>query len=122
MVSVDITQYFNNINNSTESIRLIRDKEKGGRGMEVGEAGDYTPIATLSPNAVLETRRLNICYRDARFCRQQEQTCGLQTTRTDMWPAAVQLHTKLYDSEEELEKTASFILQSGLSVVSLIVN
>ena len=29
--------------------RLIRDGEKGGRGMEVGEEGDYIPIATLSP-------------------------------------------------------------------------
>ena len=93
MVSVDVTQYFNNNNNSTESIRLIRDKEKGGRGMEVGEVGDYTPIATLSPNAVLKTRRLNICYRDARFCRQQEQTSGLQTTRTNMWPTAVHAAT-----------------------------
>ena len=32
-----------------ETIRHIRDGEKGGRGMEVGEEGDYTPIATLSP-------------------------------------------------------------------------
>ena len=31
-------------------MRLIRDGEKGGgRGMEVGEEGDYIPIATLSP-------------------------------------------------------------------------
>ena len=36
---------------STETIRLIRDGEKGGggRGMEVGGKGDYIPIATLSP-------------------------------------------------------------------------
>ena len=38
---------------STETIRLIRDGEKGGwgwgGGMEVGEEGDYIPIATLSP-------------------------------------------------------------------------
>ena len=33
---------------STETIRLIRDGEKGGGGMEVGEEGDYIPIATLS--------------------------------------------------------------------------
>ena len=26
---------------STETVRLIRDREKGGRGMEVGEEGDY---------------------------------------------------------------------------------
>ena len=31
---------------STETIKLIRDGEKG---MEVGEEGDYIPIATLSP-------------------------------------------------------------------------
>ena len=30
--------------------------------------------------------------------------------------AAVQLHTKLYGSKEELEKTATLILQTGLSV------
>ena len=35
---------------STETIRLIRDGENGGEGgMEVGEEGDYIPIATLSP-------------------------------------------------------------------------
>ena len=34
---------------STEASRLIRDGEKGGGGMEVGEEGDYIPIATLSP-------------------------------------------------------------------------
>jgi len=37
---------------STETVRLIRDGEKGvgwGVGMEVGEEGDYIPIATLSP-------------------------------------------------------------------------
>ena len=35
---------------STETIRLIRDGEKGGGGvMEVGGEGDDIPIATLSP-------------------------------------------------------------------------
>ena len=34
--------------NVTETIRLIRDGEKG-RGMEVGAEGDYIPVATLSP-------------------------------------------------------------------------
>ena len=35
---------------STETTRLIRDADLGGRGMEVGEEGDYIPIATtLSP-------------------------------------------------------------------------
>ena len=40
---------------STETIRLIRDGEKGwgggwgGGGTEMGRGGDYIPIATLSP-------------------------------------------------------------------------
>ena len=35
---------------STETIRLIRDGENGSEeDMEVGEEGDYIPIATLSP-------------------------------------------------------------------------
>ena len=34
---------------STETMRLIKDGEKGGRGVEAGEEGDYIPIATLSP-------------------------------------------------------------------------
>ena len=34
---------------STETIRLIRDGENGDGGMEVGEEGDYIPIAKLSP-------------------------------------------------------------------------
>ena len=34
---------------STETVRVIRDGEKGGWGdIEVGEQGDYIPIATLS--------------------------------------------------------------------------
>ena len=33
---------------STETIRLIRDREKG-EGMEVGGEGSYIPIATPSP-------------------------------------------------------------------------
>ena len=41
------------------------------------------------------------------FCRQLEKNAG---------PTAVQLHTKLYGSKEELEKTATFILKTGLSV------
>ena len=32
-----------------------------------------------------------------------------------MWPTAVQVHTKLYGSKEELEKAATVILQTGLS-------
>ena len=34
---------------STETIRLIRDGDEGGGGMEVGEEGCYINIATLSP-------------------------------------------------------------------------
>ena len=36
---------------STETIRLIRDREKGWGegGMEMRGEGDYIPIATLSP-------------------------------------------------------------------------
>ena len=37
---------------STETIRFIWDGENGGGGeggMEVGEEGEYIPIATLSP-------------------------------------------------------------------------
>ena len=38
------------LNVHTETIRLIRDGEKGGGGgMEVGKDGDYIPNATLSP-------------------------------------------------------------------------
>ena len=33
----------------TGTIRLIRDGEKGGGGMEVGEEGDYIPHAEISP-------------------------------------------------------------------------
>ena len=31
------------------NLRLIRDGEKGRGGMEVGDNGEYIPIATLSP-------------------------------------------------------------------------
>ena len=35
---------------STETVQLIRDREKEGEGgMEVGGEGDCIPIATLSP-------------------------------------------------------------------------
>ena len=34
---------------STETVRLIRDGEKGEGGMEVREEGNYIPISTLSP-------------------------------------------------------------------------
>ena len=45
------------------------------------------------------------------------QRCPLlQTARTDVWPTAVQLHTKLYGSKEKVDKTSAFILQAGLSV------
>ena len=45
------------------------------------------------------------------------QRCPLlQAARTSVWPTAVQLHTKPYGSKEELEKTDTVILQTGLSV------
>ena len=51
------------------------------------------------------------------------QRCPLlQTARTNVWPTADQLRTKLYGSKEDLEKTATFILLTGLSVVSFIVS
>ena len=35
---------------STETVRLIRDGEKGGKGgTKVGGEGDYIPVAKLSP-------------------------------------------------------------------------
>ena len=37
------------VNTSTETIRLIRDGKKGEGGVEVGEGGEYIPVATLSP-------------------------------------------------------------------------
>ena len=58
--------------------------------------------------AVLKTRQPNIYYRDARFCRKRDKIC--------QWPTAVQLHTRLYGSREELEKMATFTLLTGLSV------
>ena len=45
------------------------------------------------------------------------QRCPLlRTARTNVWPTSVQLHTKLYGSKEELDKTATFVLKTGLSV------
>ena len=39
---------------STEIVRLIRDREKGGGGgvTEIGEEGDYIPNATMSTEIV----------------------------------------------------------------------
>ena len=38
------------LNVHVETIKFIRDAEKGGGGsMQVGGGGDYIPIATLSP-------------------------------------------------------------------------
>ena len=42
----------------------------------------------------------------------------LQTARQSVWTTAAQLHTKLYGSKEELQKTATLTLQNGLSVWS----
>ena len=43
----------------------------------------------------------------------------LQTAIQNEWPTAIQLHSKLYGSNGELEKMATFILQTGLSLVSV---
>ena len=73
---------------------------------------DFTHKITTQNNlvfystAVLKTRRLH---------EHILQRCPLlQTARANVWPTAVQLHTKLYSSKEELEKTTTFILQTGL--------
>ena len=51
------------------------------------------------------------CGLDDQMAEHILQRCPLlQTARTNVWPTAVQLHTKLYSSREELEKTATFIL------------
>ena len=42
---------------STETVRLIRDGEKGGGGMEVGRERDDIPIATLSPTRMTPALR-----------------------------------------------------------------
>ena len=40
------------LNVHKKTIRLIRDGEKGGRGMEVGGEGDYIPITTLTTRMI----------------------------------------------------------------------
>ena len=56
------------------------------------------------------------CGLEDRTAEHKLQRCPLQpTARTNVRPTAVQLHTKLYDSKKELEKTTTFILQTGLS-------
>ena len=47
--------YIPNATMSTETVRLIRDGEKGGGGggvTEIGEEGDYIPNATMSAEIV----------------------------------------------------------------------
>ena len=58
----------------------------------------YT-FSTYNPNGLEDQTAEHILQRCPR----------LQTTRTNAWPTAVQLHTKLgYGSREELEKTDTF--------------
>ena len=57
---------------------------------------------------VFKARRLNIII--------LQRCLLLQKARTNPWPTAVQLHTKLYGSREEVEKTATVILQTRLAV------
>ena len=69
-------------------------------------------------------RKMKLAPSPACNCGLEDQTAKhilqrrlfLQTARTNVWPTAVQLHNKLYGSKEGLEKTATFILQTGLSV------
>lgn len=66
-------------------------------------------------------------YRKVRLAPSPLSNCGLedqraehvlqrrpllQTVRQTVWLTAVQLHTKLYSSKTELEKMATFILQT----------
>ena len=54
------------------------------------------------------------CSLEDRTAEHILQRCPLlQTARQNVWSTAVQLDTKLYGSKEELEKTATFILQTG---------
>ena len=67
-----------------------------------------TPPPTC--NCGLEDKQRNMYCRYAHF----RQAAG-QRVRPAVVHAAI-IHTKLHDSKEELEKTATFILQTGLSV------
>ena len=63
-------------------------------------------------------RKMKLAPSATCICGLEDQTAEhiLQTVRTNVWPTAVQLHTKLYSCKEEVEKSATFILQTGLSV------
>ena len=64
-------------------------------------------------------RKMKLAPSPTCSCGLEDQTAEhllLQTGRTNVWPTAVQLHTKLYGSKKELEKTATFILQTRHSV------
>ena len=53
------------------------------------------------------------CGLEDQTAEHKLQRCPLlRTARTSVWPAAVQLHTNLYGRKEEVEKTATFILQT----------
>ena len=68
-------------------------------------------------------RKMKLAPSPACNCGLEDQTAEyilqryplLQTARLNVWPTArVQLHIKLYDSMEELEKMATFVSQTGL--------
>ncbi|KAK7100481.1 hypothetical protein V1264_023430 [Littorina saxatilis] len=40
----------------------------------------------------------------------------LESLRKTVWPTAVSLHCKLYGGKEDLEKTATFVSLSGLTI------
>ena len=82
-------------------------------------SGSIDSTSVFSPLGFLSGIVFRGSHPVARTCSYGHilQRCPLpQTARTNVWPTAVQLHTELYGSKEELEKTATFILQTGLSV------
>ena len=82
----------------------------------VSKQADGVTTATVpfsSPQVVVKLAPSPVCN-----CDLEDQTAEhilqrcplLHTARTNVWPTAVQLHTKLYGSKDEVEKTATFIL------------
>ena len=61
----------------------------------------------------------NHCFEDQTAERVLQRYLLLQPAKQTVWPAAVQLHTKLSGSREGLEKAAAMILQFRLSAKRL---
>ncbi|XP_070199156.1 uncharacterized protein [Littorina saxatilis] len=66
----------------------------------------------------------NLPEHHAKSCGLEDQTTEhilqrctiLESLRKTVWPTAVSLHCKLYGGKEDLEKTASFVSLSGLTI------